>query len=116
MMVKTKPRDLYDVPEEEIGLSESNNDGSQACQENEEMTDASNSNVIEDDANRTLNNPEVEGEQVQADRINPEDDDSDEEESEIDSDGGEYSSLDDDSNESAYKEDTDESQLIGLCF
>lgn len=62
---------MYDVPEEEIGLRESNNVGSQACQENEEMTDASNSNVIEDDANRTVNNLEVEGEQVEAYRINP---------------------------------------------
>ncbi|KAF0934735.1 hypothetical protein E2562_028327 [Oryza meyeriana var. granulata] len=72
---RTKPRDLYDLPEEEIGLTESRNTSAEACQENEEMTDVPNSNVTEDDVNRTLNNPVADGEQVEAYPINPGDDD-----------------------------------------
>ncbi|KAL6624425.1 hypothetical protein ACP70R_031746 [Stipagrostis hirtigluma subsp. patula] len=114
VVIKTKPRDYYDIPptEEEIGVMESNKSSPEACQENEEITITHNPLILQDNDDTTpLNIPDAQAE-AQAVEANPilhtenGADDEDEQESESDeSDGGEY--IDSDDEEIELDEDTD---------
>ncbi|TVU26351.1 hypothetical protein EJB05_28894 [Eragrostis curvula] len=91
VVVKTKPRDLYDVPpdedddeDEESDITISNSSNNQACQENEYITVALSETMPDDIESTILKRPDVEGEAIVANpkkqTHNREEDDEEEEE------------------------------------
>lgn len=104
VVVKTKPRDLYDFPpteeEEKNDPTLSNKSSSEACQENEHITATLNYTTIDDgDFPTVLSKDGVECEPIEAEPVTHSEDDmfeeEEEEEEDSESDGAEYIDTDD---------------------
>lgn len=117
VVVKTKPRDLYDFPpteeEEENDPTLSNKSSSEACQENEHITAALNYTTIDDgDFPTVLSKDGVECEPIEAEPVTHSEDDlfeeEEEEEEDSESDGAEYTDTNDES-DIQTEEDVDDS-------
>ncbi|TVU41795.1 hypothetical protein EJB05_15347, partial [Eragrostis curvula] len=117
VVVKAKPRDLYDVPpdedeDEESDITISNSSNNEACQENEYITVSLSETMPDDIESTVLKRLDVECEAIVANpkkqTHNRGEDDEEEEEEDSESDGAEYMDTDDSGNESD-EDDSDDS-------